>query len=189
MAGSTATTPAILERARRLVEPSLVAAADRLCDELRLLVRYHFGWVEADGSLSTAGSGKGLRAALAVLSAEAVGADASTAIPGAVAVQLVHDFSLVHDDIIDGDLERRHRPTVWAAFGVDDAVITGDALHNLAFQVLLDVPDAAPTEERVRATTRLVAATTAMIAGQAADMAFDDLPEVDLAACLAMEAD
>ena len=189
MAGSTATTPAILERARRLVEPSLVAAADRLCDELRLLVRYHFGWVEADGSLSTAGSGKGLRAALAVLSAEAVGADASTAIPGAVAVQLVHDFSLVHDDIIDGDLERRHRPTVWAAVGVDDAVLTGDALHNLAIQVLLDVPDAAPTEERVRATTRLVAATTAMIAGQAADMAFDDLPEVDLAACLAMEAD
>ncbi len=178
-------TPAVLERARVLVEPSLAAAVDRLADELRLPARYHFGWVEADGSPSDAGAGKGLRPALAVLSAEAVGADASVAVPGAVAVQLVHDFSLVHDDIIDGDVERRHRPTVWAAFGVDDAVIVGDALHNLAFQVLLEDP----SPERVAATARLARATTAMIAGQASDMAFDDLPAVDLAACLAMEAD
>ncbi len=181
--------PAVLERSRLLVEPAMAVAVDRLCDELRLPARYHLGWVDADGSPSVVGSGKGLRPALAVLSAEAVGADAAVAIPGAVAVQLVHDFSLVHDDIIDGDVERRHRPTVWAAFGVDDAVIVGDALHNLAFQVLLGAPDGVPPEGRMRATTRLVAATTAMIAGQAADMAFDDLPGVDLAACLAMEAD
>ena len=50
MAGSTAATPAVLERVRRLVEPSLVAAADRLCDELRRLVHYHIAWVEDDGS-------------------------------------------------------------------------------------------------------------------------------------------
>ena len=180
-----AATPAVLERTRVLVEPLLAAAVDRLVDELRLPARYHFGWVEADGSPSDAVAGKGLRPALAVLSAEAVGADASVALPGAVAVQLVHDFSLVHDDIIDGDEERRHRPTVWTAFGVDDAIIVGDALHNLAFQVLLEDP----TPERVAATSRLARATTVMIAGQAADMAFDDLPAVDLPACLAMEAD
>ena len=189
MTGLRAVAPAVLERARQLVEPALMAAVDRLCDELRLPARYHFGWVEADGSPSTAGSGKGLRPALAVLSAEAVGADAAVAVPGAAAVELVHNFSLVHDDIIDGDVERRHRPTVWAVFGVDDAVISGDALHNLAFQVLLGRSDEEPSAERVRATTRLLAATTAMIAGQAADMAFDYLPEVDLAACLALEAD
>jgi geranylgeranyl diphosphate synthase type I len=102
-----------------------------------------------------------------------------------VAAELVHNFSLVHDDIIDGDTRRRHRPTVWSAFGVEDAVISGDALHNLAYQVLLDEP----TPERVSAATRLVEATAAMIAGQAADMAFDDLADVDLDACLAMEAD
>ncbi len=180
-----APAPAVLERARVLVEPSLAVAVDRLADELRLAARYHFGWVEADGSPSGTGSGKGLRPALAVLSAEAVGADASVAVPGAIAVQLVHDFSLVHDDIIDGDVERRHRPTVWATFGMDEAVIVGDALHNLAFQVLLEDP----SPERVAATARLARATTAMIAGQAADMAFDDLPAVELAACLAMEAD
>lgn len=177
--------PQILDRAQVLVEPALAAAIDRLADELRFPARYHLGWVDADGSSSNLGSGKGLRPALAVLSAEAIGAEASVAVPGAVAVQLVHEFSLIHDDIIDGDKERRHRPTLWATFGVDDAVIVGDAFHNLAFQVLLDEP----FQERVLATARLVEATTAMIAGQAADMAFDDLPTVDLDACLAMEAD
>lgn len=174
-----------LERARLLVEPALEAAVDRLCPDLRLPARYHFGWDEHNGSPAGVGAGKGLRPTLALLSAEAVGAPAEVGVPGAVAVELVHNFSLVHDDIIDGDTERRHRATVWSAFGVDDAVISGDALHTLAFQVLLDDP----TPERVVATTRLVDATAAMIAGQAADMAFDDRLDVDLAACLAMEAD
>jgi len=120
-----------------------------------------------------------------VLSAEAVGASGEVAVPGAVAVELVHNFSLIHDDIIDGDLERRHRATVWAAFGTDDAIISGDALHNLAFQVML----AEPTPERVAATACLAGATSAMLAGQAADMVFDDLPVVSFDDCLAMEAD
>ncbi len=180
-----ASGPGVLERARRLVEPAMLEAVGGLCPELGLPAMYHMGWVEADGSASAAGAGKGLRPALAVLSAEAVGAGAGVAVPGAVAVELVHNFSLVHDDIIDGDTERRHRPTVWATFGLDDAVIAGDALHNLAFQVLL----AAPTPERVAATQRLVATTSAMLAGQAADMAFDDMDSVSVGDCLAMEAD
>ena len=177
--------PAVLERARLLVEPAMEAAVDRLCVKLRLPSRYHFGWTEADVPPSNAGSGKGLRPALAILSAEAVGAPGSTAVPGAVATELVHNFSLVHDDIIDGDTIRRHRPTVWSTFGVEDAIISGDALHNLAYQVLLDDP----TQQRVAAATRLATATAAMIAGQAADMAFDDMTGIDLEACLAMEAD
>ena len=178
-------TPVILERARSLVEPAMEVAVDGLCGELRGPSRYHLGWAGVDGSPSAAGAGKGLRPALAVLSAEAAGAPAAVAVPGAVAVELVHNFSLVHDDMIDGDTERRHRATVWAAFGTDDAIITGDALHNLAFQVLLvDL-----TPERVAATARLARATSAMLAGQAADMAFGDTLDVGLDDCLAMEAD
>jgi len=177
--------PEILKRARLLVEPVMEGAVDGLCSELGLPARYHLGWAEADGSPSAVGAGKGLRPALAVLSAEAVGAPGEVAVPGAVAVELVHNFSLIHDDIIDGDVERRHRATVWAAFGTDDAIISGDALHNLAFQVLL----ADPTSERVAATVRLARATSAMLAGQAADMAFDDLPVVGFDDCLSMEAD
>ena len=82
-----------------------------------------------------------------LLSAAAAGADEKVGVVGAVAIELVHNFSLIHDDIIDGDLERRHRPTVWAEYGVGQAIIAGDALATLALQILLDEP----TPERVRA--------------------------------------
>ena len=58
--------------------------------------------------------------------------------PGAVAVELVHNFSLLHDDLMDGDVERRHRPTVWALCGVPAAILAGDALLALAAEVLLE---------------------------------------------------
>ena len=62
---------------------------------------------------------------LTLLAAEAVGAPATAAVPGAVALELVHNFSLIHDDLMDGDRERRHRPTVWALFGAGEAIIAG----------------------------------------------------------------
>ena len=172
-------TPEVFGRTRLLVEPALRAVVEGLSARLRPSTTHHFGWTEADGSPSDMGAGKGLRLTLAVLSAEAVGAPAEVAVPGAVAAELVHNFSLLHDDIIDGDTERRHRATVWSAFGTDEAIISGDALHNLAYQVLLDDP----SPQRQAAAARLTRATAAMIAGQAADMAFDDLPTVTLAEC------
>ena len=176
--------PAVLARSRALVEPALVAAVRELAAELLPAIRYHFGWADPDGAPAEVDTGKRLRPALAVLSAEAVGAEVSVALPGALAVELVHNFSLVHDDVVDGDTERRHRLTVWAAFGTDEALIAGDALHTLAFQILLAEAD----PPRVTAARRLVSATMAMIAGQAADMALDDQSVVTLEDCLAMEA-
>ena len=177
-------TPSILERARQIVEPQIETAVNELCPELLFPVRYHFGWQEIDGTPSSVRSGKGLRPALAILSAEAVGEPATTGALGAAAVELIHNFSLIHDDIIDGDTERRHRTTVWKAFGVNDAVISGDALHTLAFQILL----LDPSPERVTASSRLAKATTLMLAGQAADMSFNDQPIVTFEDCVAMEA-
>ena len=84
-----------------------------------------------------AASGCGPR--LVLLSAAAAGGREEVGIPGAVAIELVHNFSLLHDDIIDEDRERRHRPTVWAQFGVGTAIIAGDALAALAIQVLLEI--------------------------------------------------
>ena len=134
----TTPTPQILERARVLVEPSLRQAVERLDPQIAPLALYHFGWADEHGQPATAGSGgKGIRSALAVLSAEAASAPAEAGVPGAVAVELIHNFSLLHDDIIDGDAERRHRPTVWAVFSQGEAIIVGDALHTLAFDVLL----------------------------------------------------
>ncbi len=78
-------------------------------------------------------AGKAVRPALAMLSAPKPWADeAEAAVPGAVALELVHNFSLIHDDLMDGDRTRRHRRTVWAVYGVGDAIIAGDALLTLA---------------------------------------------------------
>ena len=176
-------TPEVLEWARTLVEPALEAATRRLSPDLGLPARYHFGWVDPCGSpLEESLHGKGVRPTLALLSAGAAGAPAEVALPGAVAVELVHNFSLIHDDIIDDDDERRHRATVWKVFGVGDAIIVGDALMGLAFELLLE--EATPA--RTAAATDLVQATMAMIAGQYMDMSFNRQDTVGVTECWEM---
>lgn len=177
----TRTVPEVLARTRDAVEPALRSAVARLGPELRPPIAYHLGWTDADGR-PTAGGGKGVRPALALLSAEASGAVAEVAVPGGVAVELVHNFSLLHDDVIDGDTERRHRPTVWALYGVGQAIITGDALFALAVQLLLERGPAGGT-----AAAELVRATASMIDGQADDMAFEARLDVSVDDCLRME--
>ena len=186
---ASAAEPAILTRARQLVEPALRAAVASLQPQLAAIAEFHFGWADEHGNPQTGNGGKGVRAALAVLSAEAVGGQAGAAVPGAVAVELVHNFSLLHDDIIDGDTQRRHRPTVWALFGQDNAIIAGDAMHTLAFEVLLKAdPVAAAGASGAAAASRLATATAAMIAGQVCDMSFNDRLDVSVEESLAMEA-
>ncbi len=194
-------TPAILDRARQLTEPALKRAIATLQPELADMANYHFGWSDANGHQLPNGGGKGVRSALAVLSAEAVSAPGERAVAGAVAVELVHNFSLLHDDIIDNDRQRRHRPTVWALYGQDKAIILGDALHSLAFEVLLDEKAGAVAQSAAQSATQsaaqsatqaaalLAQATSAMIAGQICDMSFNQRLDVTPQECLDMEAD
>jgi geranylgeranyl diphosphate synthase, type I len=175
-------TPAVLDRARTIVTPALRAAVARLSPELRRPAEYHLGWVDVDGRPAAGSGGKHVRAALALLSAAAVGADETVGVPGAVAIELVHNFSLLHDDVIDVDRERRHRTTVWAAFGVGPAITVGDALHTLAIQVLLDEG----TPEAVRAVAALADGTSRMIAGETVDIVFETRDDVTWDECLEM---
>jgi geranylgeranyl diphosphate synthase type I len=176
----TISVPEVLGRSREVVDPAIRAAVARLGPEIRLPVAYHLGWTDEEGR-PTNGGGKGVRGALALLSAEAAGADAEVGVPGAVAIELVHNFSLLHDDVIDGDRERRHRPTVWALFGVGRAIIAGDALLTLALQVLHG------SEPARAAACELVGGTALMIEGQADDMAFESRLDVSVGECLRME--
>jgi len=162
-----------LARAKALVVPALDEAVLRLCPQLRPAVAEHLS-----------GGGKFVRAGLVLASAAAAGSDSAVGTVGGVAIELVHNFSLVHDDIIDRDLERRHRPTMWAEHGVGHAIIAGDALVTLAFQILLEEP----TSERVGAAGHLAEATQAMIAGQAEDMASELADSLSVEECLQMEA-
>ncbi|XUL93267.1 polyprenyl synthetase family protein [Streptomyces galilaeus] len=130
------TAPQVLDRCRELVHPALQETVGRLHPWLGEMAAYSFGWCEVGGTPVVAPGGKGVRQALAVLGAESAGAPARAGIAAAVAVELVHTFSLLHDDIMDGDETRRRRPTVWKAYGSGPAVLAGDALFALAVETL-----------------------------------------------------
>jgi len=175
----TTTLPETVNRARELVWPALREAVDTLEPDLRAVAVQHFGWDE-DG----ASGGKAVRPALTLASAAAVGAPPETAVDGAVAVELVHNFSLLHDDIMDRDEERHHRPTAWTVFGEARAILAGDALANLATQVILR----RGTAEATWAASMLADATARMIAGQSEDMSREGRIGVRIEEVVAMHA-
>jgi geranylgeranyl diphosphate synthase type I len=167
-----------------LIQPSLRSALDRLDPGVRHLCGYHLGFWDEQGEPDRP-RGKGVRGVLALLSAQAGGSPVEVGLPAAAAVELVHNFSLLHDDLMDGDRTRRHRPTVWAVFGSGQAILAGDALLGLADEVLAEAPSA----NRSWAIRCLAASTRRLIAGQLADLAFETRRDVTLSECLQMAAD
>jgi geranylgeranyl diphosphate synthase type II len=109
--------------------------------------------------------GKRVRPVLCLATGEALGAAVEDLLPAAAAVELVHSFSLVHDDLpaLDDDRERRGAASVWAAYGEATAILAGDALLAEAFRLALTYPSPAVARE-------LVAATIGMIGGQQLDL-------------------
>ena len=172
----------VLAATRAMVDPALRAAVDTLPASMRGIAGYHFGWCDEHGRPAGFEGGKALRPALVLLTAEAAGNAPAAPLPAAVAVELVHNFSLLHDDVMDGDRTRRHRPTVWSVFGVSAAILAGDALLTLAFEVLAASGHPA-TPEGMR---MLSAAVQSLVDGQSADMAFERRTDVDLTECLSM---
>ncbi len=145
------------------------------------MVRYHLGWEDAEGRPIAGGGGKALRPVLCLLSCEAVGGHWPAAVPAAAALELVHNFSLVHDDIQDRDTERRHRPTVWAIWGEAQAINAGDALLAAAQMAIAHLPEAGvPHERAVAAAQALSAATLEMVEGQVLDLQFEERADISL---------
>jgi len=174
--------PAAIGRVRTLVEPELRAAVAGLDDELmRRIASYQLGWCDADGNPTDAG-GKAVRPTLVVLAAEAVGGAAAVGLPGAVAVELVHNFSLLHDDIMDRDVERRHRPTGWVAFGEGQALLAGNAMLTAAVEVV-----SRRSAHAERALPSLLDTVQLLISGQSADLALEQRPDATLDDVLEME--
>lgn len=174
----------VLLWSRDTVESALRPAVDTLPPSMRRIAGYHFGWWDEYGEPAGADGGKAFRPALVLLTAEAVGGAVQAALPAAVAVELAHNFSLLHDDVMDGDRTRRHRPTAWTVFGVSPAILAGDALLARAFEVLAEGGHpAAPEATRIFGT-----AIHELLEGQNADVAFEGRRDVELAECLVMAA-
>ncbi|MFQ5342339.1 MAG: polyprenyl synthetase family protein, partial [Anaerolineae bacterium] len=96
------------------------------------MMAYHLGWRDAELRPANQRAGKWIRPAICLLACEAAGGDWTRAVPAAAALELTHNFTLIHDDIQDGDIERRGRPTVWTLWGVPQAINAGDGLFVLA---------------------------------------------------------
>ncbi|MFI1646336.1 family 2 encapsulin nanocompartment cargo protein polyprenyl transferase [Streptomyces avidinii] len=177
---------ALLDRTREAVDPQLRRTVESLPGSMRRVAMYHFGWEHEDGSPAAGGAGKAIRPALVLASAQALrgpGAwPADEAVRAAAAVELAHNFTLLHDDIIDKDVRRRGRATAWTVFGTPDAIITGDAMMALSLRLLAEDPHPAAAA----ASARLAACVIELCAGQQADCAFERRGDVSLDECLAM---
>lgn len=182
-------TPAALTRYHEVVQSEMRAAFPDVDLPIYDMARYGLGWLDEHGRPASA-SGKGARAALTMLGAEAISDDPATmkrAACGAAAVEIVHNFSLVHDDVQDGDVERRGRPTVWKIWGVAQAINTGDLMRELADAALRRAIGYGATAESVlEAVRRLNRATMLMIEGQYLDLTFEQRTDVSVDEYLAM---
>ena len=151
------------------------------------LLRYHLGWEDAEGVATPSDTGKALRPILCLTACELAGGDWHQALPAAAALELVHNFSLVHDDIQDGDVLRHGRQTVWSLWGVPAALSGGNAMRVIADRTLSRLEDTGVPEQSVAAaSSELAQRYLEMIEGQYLDVSFEQRWDVTIAEYLDM---
>lgn len=149
------------------------------------MMHYHMGWVDermAPAPGASGNSGKRIRPLLALLACASAGGDWRQALPAAAAVEILHNFSLVHDDIEDASPTRRGRTTVWKLWGEPQAINTGDGMFALAHLALLRLADrGVPAPVVVQALRRFDQTCVELTQGQYADMSFETRERVEVA--------
>jgi len=139
------------------------------------MLRYHMGWQDEHGHSCSRESGKFIRSTLCLLSCQTVGGDTSQVMPAAAAVELIHNFSLIHDDIEDASDERHHRPTVWKLWGQSQAINAGDSMFTLAYLALLKLKEKGITDEKVASSIKMLSlACLELCEGQYLDIEYEN---------------
>ena len=188
-AGNVAALPHALEQYSDAVVAQLRQVLSHDGSGLSRLLHYHMGWVDAEGNPSQPSGGKALRPGLCLLACELAGGHWPDALPAASAVELIHRFSLIHDDIQDEDVERWHRPTVWRLWGQAKALQAGNALWCIADRALHGHGGLGmPAQVTLTMAEALSARSMEMIEGQYLDLAFEGAPHVGVAQYLDMVA-
>ena len=156
------------------VEEELRRSVPASSDGVYRVLRYHLGWERADGTPSEGGGGKALRPLLCLMACSMVGGDWPRALPAAAAVELIHNFSLLHDDIQDQDATRRGRATAWTIWGVPQAIAAGNALRVLGDRTVAALEDRGLAAYVAREAMRMLTSRyLEMIGGQYLDMSFE----------------
>lgn len=169
------------ERYRPLVQVEMRAVVGQRPEPLYAWMRYHLGWEDQQGAPVAASPGKMMRPVAVLLAAELAGGRAEAAAPAAAAVELVHNFSLLHDDIEDASDFRRGRANLWTFAGAPQAINTGDGMFVVARLAQYRLLDAGVSSERTLAAMReLDEACLRLVHGQYLDMSFEKRRDVTL---------
>ncbi|HIE57721.1 MAG TPA: polyprenyl synthetase family protein [Anaerolineales bacterium] len=159
--------PALEETLRNAVQRA--AGAD--FPELQAMMAYHLGW-EGEGAGPEA-TGKRIRPILTLLTTQAAGKKWEHALPAAAAIELIHNFSLIHDDIEDNSALRRGRPALWKKWGIPQAINTGDAMFSLAHLTILSLAESNSMEVTLQAAAALQRSCLNLTQGQHLDIAYE----------------
>ena len=169
------------------LEAELKHIVDRTPLSLYDMMRYHMGWIDELGRDQEVTAGKRLRPVLCLLACHALGGQWRQALPAAAAVELLHNFSLIHDDIQDSSAERRGRPTVWHIWGMPQAITVGDGMYALAQSSLLRLEESnIPHEKVVRAARFLDEASLNLCEGQYRDISYENRLDITVNDYLSM---
>ena len=144
------------------------------------MMKYHLGWLDNGFNDCRAPRGKSLRSTMCLLACEAITGDRHKALPAAAAVELLHNFSLIHDDIEDGDEKRRHRDTLWKLWGIPQAINTGDAMDIVANLSLLELDGKIQPEMMVEIMRLFNETVIELCEGQYLDMDFQNRTHVSV---------
>lgn len=151
------------------------------------MLRYHMGWQDERGRPSRQRAGKLIRPALCLLSCQAVGGEAGQILPAAAALELIHNFSLIHDDIEDNDSMRHNRLTVWKLWGQAQGINAGDAMFALAYLALLKLEEKGISYDKIVPCAKMLTETCLQLfEGQYLDISYESRLEVTIEEYLSM---
>jgi len=174
---------------RDTVRVELKKVIDSCPPALCNMLRYHMSWQDEHGHPCSKESGKFIRSTLCLLSCQAVGGETSQVMPAAAAVELIHNFSLIHDDIEDTSYERHHRPTVWKLWGQSQAINAGDAMFTLAYLALLKLKEKGIADEKVASSIKMLSLACAELCeGQYLDVEYENRLDITVEDYLDMAA-
>ena len=146
------------------------------------MLRYCMGWSDKDGNPVDGAMGKSLRPSLCLFACEAVGGQIRHALPAAASLELIHNFSLIHDEIEDFDETRHHRPTLWTLWGINKALVAGNVLRIVADRSMemMKIDEGKDAERVVKGVELLTEACLEMIEGQYMDISFEGRIDITL---------
>jgi geranylgeranyl diphosphate synthase type I len=147
-------------------------------EDLFKMLNHHMGWVDENSTQSI--SGKRIRPLILLITTSSLGAEWSMALNAAVSIELVHNFSLIHDDIQDRSELRRGRPTIWSIWGIPQAINTGDTLFALAQIKMLELAHYIEDDLALKASKILLEASYRLTQGQHLDIAYEDRSEMKI---------